>query len=92
MQPFTPNKPQYPTQSYIDLSEHWANKAKDNLQTWGIQEPLTVLACMQEELGEIARAVLEGKATVFLLAGVVALVLGPLLLRMLKRKVKTGGS
>lgn len=40
----------------------------------------------------LGESFLEGKAMVFLLAGVAALVLGPLLLRMLKRKTKTGGS
>ena len=40
----------------------------------------------------LGESFLEGKAMVFLLAGGGALVLGPLLLRMLKRKVKTGGS
>jgi uncharacterized membrane protein YdjX (TVP38/TMEM64 family) len=40
----------------------------------------------------LGESFLEGKAVEFLLAGVAALVLGWFLLRMLKKKLKTGGS
>lgn len=42
-----------------ELHEVWYERADENLDHWGIQNPAVVLLAMQEELGELTRAYLE---------------------------------
>lgn len=44
------------------LAERWAEKADENIQTWGKQDLDTLLLAAQEELGELTQAVLEARA------------------------------
>ena len=39
--------------------EHWVAKAELNIDRWGLQDRETLVLAMQEELGELAQAVLE---------------------------------
>ncbi len=39
--------------------EFWREKAQENIEEWGKQDPETLLLAAQEELGELSRAYLE---------------------------------
>lgn len=41
------------------LHEYWYDRAHENVEEWGLQDPAVVLLAMQEELGELTRAYLE---------------------------------
>jgi len=41
------------------LHEQWYNRACENVETWGVQNPAVVLLAIQEELGELTQAYLE---------------------------------
>lgn len=40
----------------------WENKARENIDKWGLQDEETLLLAMQEEIGELAQAHLEARA------------------------------
>lgn len=41
------------------LHESWYDKADENVEKWGIQDPTVLLLAIQEELGELTQAYLE---------------------------------
>ena len=41
------------------IHEIWYEKANENIDEWGIQDPMVVLLAIQEELGELTQAYLE---------------------------------
>lgn len=43
-----------------EMHDRWYSKADENVDKWGIQNPAVVLLAMQEELGELTQAYLEG--------------------------------
>jgi NTP pyrophosphatase (non-canonical NTP hydrolase) len=41
------------------IHQIWTERANDNIDEWGIQDPAVILLAMQEELGELTQAYLE---------------------------------
>lgn len=41
------------------IHDIWNERANENVDEWGIQDPAVVLLAMQEELGELTQAYLE---------------------------------
>jgi NTP pyrophosphatase (non-canonical NTP hydrolase) len=41
------------------IHDIWHDRANENVDEWGIQDPAVVLLAMQEELGELTQAYLE---------------------------------
>ena len=39
--------------------EEWYNKAKQNIDKWGLQDKETIALAMMEELGELTQAILQ---------------------------------
>jgi len=42
-------------------ADRWMGKASENIEEWGLQDEETLLLAIQEELGELTRAVLEAR-------------------------------
>jgi len=47
------------TQKQAKLFDEWLLKANENVDEWGVQHPLEVLAAITEEIGEVNQAYLE---------------------------------
>jgi len=41
------------------IHEIWNQRADENVEEWGVQDPAVILLAMQEELGELTQAYLE---------------------------------
>lgn len=50
------------TEDLTGLYERWPAKAAENEAKWGQQSEATLLLAMQEELGELAEAHLDGES------------------------------
>lgn len=47
---------------HYNFLQNWQDKARENVEKWGLQDRRTLVLAMLEELGELTQAVLEHEA------------------------------